>query len=221
MYEDGRIDTNDIHATGGTFENVTVQGIFKNPFNAVGNFVSDSDNYVSFNSTSIRAIRLPIDIGQSGRKVTFVGYFIITSDKEIFFKGNSITSLYEISNEITELVAVRVSETEVRWHVLRRIPYGSYSKTINSNSTLEGYGSTVIVNNSSAITITLPANPHEGQTYRLLHTTDAAVTLNWNNKPAINVATGSTPNATFSARRTVVLTFCNNTWYAEYINLAS
>ena len=80
---------------------------------------------------------------------------------------------------------------------------------------------TVIINNSSAITITLPSNPQEGQTYKILHPSTVGVTIDWNGSQAMNVSTGNTPNATFSARRSVVLTYCSRTWYAEYLELSN
>ena len=95
------------------------------------------------------------------------------------------------------------------------------SSSSTSDKSLTYYDHTIIVNNSSAITLTLPDAPLEGQTYRILHTTTTAVTLAWNGNNAINVATGTAPGNPFSARRSVVLTYCGGIWYAEYINLSS
>lgn len=94
-------------------------------------------------------------------------------------------------------------------------------RTIASSETLSELDHTVIINNSSAITITLPSNPQEGQTYKILHTSAVGVTIDWNGSGAMNVSTGNTPNATFSARRSVVLTYCSGTWYAEYLELSN
>ena len=95
------------------------------------------------------------------------------------------------------------------------------TRTVTSSDSIYEYDHTVIVKNSAAITLTLPESPREGQTYRLLHTTTNGVTIDWNGKSAVNIATGSAPNTTFSARRTVVLTYHDGTWYAEYIELAA
>lgn len=95
------------------------------------------------------------------------------------------------------------------------------TRTVNANVTLSETDHTVIINNSSAIIITLPSNPQEGQTYKILHPSAVGVTINWNGNQAINVSTGNTPNATFSARRSVVLTYCSGTWYAEYLELSN
>jgi hypothetical protein len=95
------------------------------------------------------------------------------------------------------------------------------TRTVTSSDSIYEYDHTVIVKNSAAITLTLPESPREGQTYRLLHTTTNSVTIDWNGNSVVNIATGSAPNSTFSARRTVVLTYHNGTWYAEYIELAA
>lgn len=95
------------------------------------------------------------------------------------------------------------------------------SNTPTAQRTLDDLDHTLVINNSSAITITLPSSPQEGQTYRLIHPTNVAVTINWNGYPAINVATGNTPGNPFSVRRSVVLTYCNGTWYAEYTQLSN
>lgn len=84
---------------------------------------------------------------------------------------------------------------------------------------LDEFDHTVIIKNSTTATVVLQSNPRQGQTYRLLHTTTNGVTIDWNGKSAVNIATGSAPNSTFSARRTVVLTYHDGTWYAEYIEL--
>lgn len=183
IYEDGRIDTNNIHATGGSFENVTVSGIFKNPFDDNGMFISTSDNYVNFDSENIISITLPTDIEQSGRKVTFVGYFIITSSTDMFVEGKR-TTFYEISKEITELVAVKISASEVKWHVLRRIPYGEnacstvqhsgmfaglrpMARTLSGTVTLTPYDHTIFANDPTT-NLYLPSTPVEGQEYIIL-----------------------------------------------------
>lgn len=240
IYENGRVDTNDIHATGGTFENVTVSGIFKNPFNDDGTFVSKSDNYVNLKSSSTRAISLPTDIEQSGRKVTFVGYFIITCGTDIIVEGKE-TDFYEISNEITELVAVKVSASQVQWHVLRRMPYGlnecstvrhsgmfaglrPKTRVITSTSSaqdrqLTELDHTIIVNAEGyRIDLTLPDSPQEGQRYDIYvchPTTDLYISTG-----GINVydfiyggdnATG-TLQFTSDRRLHIELFFCGQWW---------
>ena len=146
--------------------------------------------------------------------------------------------LPNIGFEIVRLMAVSTSPTKVAWMVIERRafgasdlstvnPYGMFAglrprmRTITSSDTLSKLDHTVIINNSSAITITLPSNPQEGQTYKILHPSAVGVTIDWNGSGAMNVSTGNTPNATFSARRSVVLTYCSGTWYAEYLELSN
>ena len=241
IYENGRVDTNDIHATGGTFENVTVSGIFKNPFDDDGTFVSKSDNYVNLNSSSARAILLPIDIEQSGRKVTFVGYFIITCSTNIIVEGKE-TDFYEISNEITELVAVKVSASQVQWHVLRRMPYGlNECSTVRHSGMFAGLrpktrvitdtssaldrkltelDHTIIVNDwtDNAVSLELPSNPQDGQKYDI-YTTNGGTNLNVyfnHNKTAYNFITGydfSSPiSFTDGKRKHIEFFFCGQWW---------
>lgn len=241
IYENGRVDTNDIHATGGTFENVTVSGIFKNPFNDNGTFVSKSDNYVNLSSSSIRAISLPTDIEQSGRKVTFVGFFIITCSTNIIVEGKE-TDFYEISNEITELVAVKVSASQVQWHVLRRMPYGlnecstvrhsgmfaglrPKTRVITSTSSaqdrkLTELDHTIIVNDwtGNAVSLELPSNPQEGQKFDI-YTTNGGTNLNVSfnhNKTAYNFITGNDLSSPISftdgKRKHIEFFFCGQWW---------
>ena len=146
IYEDGHVDTNDIAATGGTFENVVVKGSTRSPFSDGAQFtVQDKDNYVNI-STSEVFTQLSNSISESGRRLTFVGRFAImcqngyiydhgtTYDNEYIHIGNIWDETNPLQYEVLTLVAVKTSSTTVAWVVENREPWGetSFSKVTSS-----------------------------------------------------------------------------------------
>ena len=198
IYENGRIETNDIHAEGGLFENVKVLGSSRSPFmeGAYYNIeLETEDNHYNYSTNSANQATLKKDISQSGRIMTFSGSFWIRCvNGYIYDRGKSYynTSMgvgswsvsqlhgYEgVGDEFIRLMAVPITSSEVAWVVIERRPIDSqYSdvrytgqfaglrprtRMIKSSSTLSVLDHTIMVNASSAITITLPSNPEAGQ----------------------------------------------------------
>lgn len=202
IYEDGHIETNDIAATGGTFENVVVKGSTRSPFSdGVGFTKQDKDNYVNI-SDDVVFTMLSNNISESGRRLTFVGSFGImcqngyiydhgtTYDNEYMYIGNFWNATNPVQYEVLTLIAVKTSSTTVAWVVENREPWGEtiYStlkpwgmfaglrphvRTISSESAAKDkiiteFDHTIMIDSSSAITLTLPSIPQIGQEYIIM-----------------------------------------------------
>lgn len=146
IYEDGHVETNDIAATGGTFENVIVKGSARSPFTDGASFTAQyQDNYVNI-GTGRKYSQLSNSISESGRRLTFVGCFgIMCTNGYIYDHGKAYYNQYmEIGNvgsdtnpvqyEVLTLIAVKTSSTTVAWVVENREPWGEtpYSKVTYS-----------------------------------------------------------------------------------------
>lgn len=196
IYEDGRIDTNNIHATGGTFENVVVKGSTRSPFSdGVGFTKQDKDNYVNI-SDDVVFTMLSNNISESGRRLTFVGSFGImcqngyiydhgtTYDNEYMYIGNLWNATNPVQYEVLTLIAVKTSSTTVAWVVENREPWGEtiYStlkpwgmfaglrpmaRTLSGTVTLTPYDHTIFANDPTT-NLYLPSTPVEGQEYIIL-----------------------------------------------------
>lgn len=136
IYEDGHVETNDIVATGGAFENVVVKGSTRSPFNSGVQFtIQEKDNYVNI-STSEVFTQLSNNISESGRRLTFVGRFgIMCTNGYIYDHGKAYYSEYmhigdiwdetnPVQYEVLTLIAVEESSTTVAWVVENREPWG-------------------------------------------------------------------------------------------------
>ena len=136
IYEDGHVETNDIVATGGAFENVVVKGSTRSPFNSGVQFtIQEKDNYVNI-STSEVFTQLSNNISESGRRLTFVGRFgIMCQNGYIYDHGTAYYNEYmhigdiwdetnPVQYEVLTLIAVKTSSTTVAWVVENREPWG-------------------------------------------------------------------------------------------------
>lgn len=96
-------------------------------------------------------------------------------------------------------------------------------RKVEENSTLTALDHTIVVSNRADIILTLPkdsSNPsaRKGQTYKLIHTTDNAVSLSADSDHKIqDVLTGSSVTS-LSGKGTFVLTYLEGVWYLENNN---
>lgn len=96
-------------------------------------------------------------------------------------------------------------------------------RKVEENSTLTALDHTIVVNNRADIILTLPkdsSNPsaRKGQTYKLIHTTDNAVSLSADSDHKIqDVLTGSSVTS-LNGKGTFVLTYLEGVWYLENNN---
>lgn len=90
-------------------------------------------------------------------------------------------------------------------------------REVKSSAALDVLDHTIILNNSTGMTLTLPTFPQTGQTYKLIHTTDKRVDLACGlNDLIIDTATAATVVSSFSERTTLALTYFDGVWYAEF-----
>ena len=96
-------------------------------------------------------------------------------------------------------------------------------RKVEENSTLSALDHTIVVSNRADIILTLPkdsSNPsaRKGQTYKLIHTTDNAVSLSADSDHKIqDVLTGSSVTS-LNGKGTFVLTYLEGVWYLENNN---
>lgn len=96
-------------------------------------------------------------------------------------------------------------------------------RKVEENSTLTALDHTIVVSNRTDIILTLPkdsSNPsaRKGQTYKLIHTTDNAVSLSADSDHKIqDVLTGSSVTS-LNGKGTFVLTYLEGVWYLENNN---
>lgn len=96
-------------------------------------------------------------------------------------------------------------------------------RKVEENSTLTALDHTIVVSNRADIILTLPkdsSNPsaRKGQTYKLIHTTDNAVSLSADSDHKIqDVLTGSSVTS-LNGKGTFVLTYLEGVWYLENNN---
>lgn len=90
-------------------------------------------------------------------------------------------------------------------------------REVKSSAALDVLDHTIILNNSTGMTLTLPTSPQTGQTYKLIHTSDKRVDLACGlNDLIIDAATAATVVSSFSERTTLTLTYFEGVWYAEF-----
>ena len=85
---------------------------------------------------------------------------------------------------------------------------------ISQSSALNATDHTVIISNDSKIELELPYSPPKGQTYKIMHTTQNEVTLQSGSNRVSKI--DGTQVTKIDAIGTVVLTYLNGTWYAEF-----
>lgn len=90
-------------------------------------------------------------------------------------------------------------------------------REVKSSAALDVLDHTIILSNSTGMTLTLPTSPQTGQTYKLIHTSDKRVDLACAvNDLIIDAATAATVVSSFSERTTLTLTYFEGVWYAEF-----
>ena len=87
-------------------------------------------------------------------------------------------------------------------------------RAIYENDTLDALDHTVIVDNGSQMTLTLPSTPRTGQTYKIIHRSDKPITLS-SSKVIIDVSESYSEVGTISERGVTILTYYDEMWYAE------
>ena len=87
-------------------------------------------------------------------------------------------------------------------------------RAIYENDTLDALDHTVIVDNGSQMTLTLPSTPWTGQTYKIIHRSDKPITLS-SSKVIIDVSESYSEVGTISERGVTILTYYDEMWYAE------
>lgn len=96
-------------------------------------------------------------------------------------------------------------------------------RKVEENSTLTALDHTIVVSNRADIILTLPKDSSDpsarkGQTYKLIHTTDNAVSLSADSDHKIqDVLTGSSVTS-LTGKGTFVLTYLEGVWYLENNN---
>lgn len=87
-------------------------------------------------------------------------------------------------------------------------------RKIYTSDTLDALDHTIIVDNSSEITLTLPFSPQTGQEYKLIHTSDKTVNLACSSYDVIvDVTAGSFES--FNNTGVFILTYFDGWWYVE------
>lgn len=87
-------------------------------------------------------------------------------------------------------------------------------RKVSASETLDKLDHTIIIDNSSEITITLPSFPLVGQEYKLIHASNKTVNLSCSSDYAIvDVSAGAFES--FSEAGIVILTYFGGWWYAE------
>ena len=90
-------------------------------------------------------------------------------------------------------------------------------REVKSSAALDVLDHTIILSNSTGMTLTLPTYPQTGQTYKLIHTSDMRVDLACaENDLIIDAATAATVVSSFNERTTLTLTYFEGVWYAEF-----
>ena len=89
-------------------------------------------------------------------------------------------------------------------------------RAVFSSATLDALDHTLIVDNDSAITLTLPSSPRTGQEYKLIHRSDKAVALsNPSDSVILDVSKDYETVGTLAAYSVLTLTYFDGIWYAE------
>lgn len=136
IYEDGHIETNDITATGGEFDDIVIKGSSRSPFyKPIDSFDQHnySDNIVLLGQGGgwTTAYDIPSGISQSGRKLTFINYKwgdSVTGGRVTmygsFFENQTLNdSIYINPNECIELLGYADKTTWYGWIVLNRFKF--------------------------------------------------------------------------------------------------
>jgi hypothetical protein len=87
-------------------------------------------------------------------------------------------------------------------------------RAVYESAALDALDHTVIVDNDAQMTLSLPSSPRTGQTYKIIHRTDKAVTLS-SQYVIIDVTQSYSEVRTISGRGVTVLTYYDEMWYAE------
>ena len=137
IYEDGHLETKNMVAHGGVFNDIKVTGSMRNPF-VSGVVMIDGDvlydNFYNYSSTAADVIQLSRDISQSGREITLTGNFLVNcpngymyDEGKAYYNKNiyvgTIREAYEgytLGQEKVTLLAIRETSTTVAWVVTDR-----------------------------------------------------------------------------------------------------
>jgi hypothetical protein len=87
-------------------------------------------------------------------------------------------------------------------------------RAVYESAALDALDHTVIVDNDAQMTLSLPNSPRTGQTYKIIHRTDKAVTLS-SQYVIIDVTQSYSEVSTIGGRGVTVLTYYDEMWYAE------
>lgn len=232
--------TGTIHANEGSIGNLLIQNGSISSESGCSDVVGEYRDYAAFDEDGFRVAKT-YNAGSycaSVNSVRIMSEGISLSNHSTY--GNGWASVYAdgfVTSFLSRNAAVGVligTTTVDEEDTLTDTEAGAYSiyategvfaglrpnvRVVSTDDTLFDIDHTIIFTNTERITITLPSNPQKGQTYRFLRTTTSGVVIEWSGKSAINVATGGSQGSTFSAR-SVVLTYCEGTWYVEYITLS-
>ena len=92
-------------------------------------------------------------------------------------------------------------------------------RAVTASETLTELDHTLVVSNAEAITLTLPSYPQTGQTYKLIHTNGNVVMFSHpDTHIIIDVTTANGVITSFNRQTTLVLTYLDGIWYAEFNN---
>lgn len=92
-------------------------------------------------------------------------------------------------------------------------------RAVTASETLTELDHTLVVSNAEAITLTLPSYPQTGQTYKLIHTNGNVVMFSHpDTHMIIDATTANGVITSFNRQTTLVLTYLDGIWYAEFNN---
>ena len=126
----------EVHASSGTFKNVTINGSLRNAFSRPNDSfdVDYNDNAALLSSGGgwLDAYGLPWDLGQNGRRITLVNYMfngvqsygaaaISAPSGKYFYENGISTRELKISREAVVLLGYGDSTTFLGWIVIQRI----------------------------------------------------------------------------------------------------
>lgn len=123
---------------------------------------------------------------------------------------------YEDDNKYKIAAQINAAEDGHAIHCLSGLYAGLRPniRTIYENDTLDALDHTVIVDNGSHMTLTLPRTPMPGQTYKIIHRSDKSITLS-SSKVIIDVSESYSEVGMIGERGVTILTYYDETWYAE------
>ena len=143
----------------------------------------------------------------------------------IAISGKDATGGQCYANEDLYKIAAQINAAD-GYHAIHSLS-GLYAglrpniRKVTASGELSNLDHTLIVENNSGITLTLPKDNITGQTYRFIHSTTSGVTLRiGSNEHEIKdvLANSSSNTYSFSARGVCTLTYYDYVWYVELNN---